>query len=132
MGFGSTKTNSDFLTLFVKSFVFAIRKIKEAQRKRTSKRTSTVTSASMMSSIPFIGANRTAGRRQGNCYSCGKPGHWRSECLAAKQMEANEVDNGSRHNQQKISTGNFVQIHVPSRTVKIPAVKNNSQVGCFL
>ena len=94
------------------------------------KRTSTVTSASTMSSIPIIGANRVAGRRQGNCYSCGKPGHWRSECLATKQLEASEVDNGSRHNQQKISTGKFVQI--PSKTVKIPGVKHNSQVGCFL
>ena len=65
----------------------AMRKLKENQKKRSAKRsrfftptTSTVTS------------QNTITRRPGVCFSCGKPGHWKSECLAAKSMSMTPSD----------------------------------------
>ena len=80
-------SDSDDEKRILKAEARAARKAKEAKAKRSATRRfqpPTFTSTS----IPVVAnstPNRTAqstSRRPGVCYSCGKPGHWKSECFS--------------------------------------------------
>ena len=69
------------------------------------------------------------GRKPGLCFACGKPGHWRNDCLSVKStassgkagsssvFEANKISkyciliDRNHENQYSLSTDNLVNIH---------------------
>ena len=110
----------------------ALRKIKEGQKKRNAKRSRFLTPvSSTVTSSNVQQLQQSASRKPGVCFSCGKPGHWKSECLAAKSMSSERNDSRTNAEMFKISNYPLKYVHKcigvqkPCETPNIDVDENN-------
>ena len=124
--------NSEDERRIIKAESRAMRKIKEAQKRRTPQRTratSTVTQ-SQPTTERIDTVQGVRGRRPGCCFTCGKPGHWRSDCMALKPSGSSADTAGALNTlQPKIS--NIGNVNICNKSVVPEKSKIVNQIGCL-